>query len=84
MQFYTAGPPNGQLPVAGLQVADADPPIDECPPSLDEVRLDVAKMRGGEAPGIHNIGAELLKGDGEVMIRGLHGAFTAARQSGTI
>lgn len=43
-QLFKADPPCGQLPVAGLQVADPDPPIDESPTSLFEVREVVAKL----------------------------------------
>lgn len=82
-QLYMADPPNGQLPVAGLQMAEADPPIDEAPPSLDEVREAVARLRGGKAPGVCNISAELLKAGGEAMTRGLHAVLTAVWQSGT-
>lgn len=35
-----------QLPAVGLQVVNADPPIDENSPPLDEVREAVAKVRG--------------------------------------
>ncbi|XP_050735881.1 uncharacterized protein LOC127008208 [Eriocheir sinensis] len=83
-QLYMADPPRGQLPVTGLQVADADPPIDESPPSLGEVREAVAKLRGGKASGACNISAELLKAGGEAMIHGLHAVLTAIWQSGTI
>ena len=60
-QLYMADPPSGQLPTTGLQVADADPSIDESPPSLDEVREAVVKLRGGKAPGICNISVGMLK-----------------------
>ena len=83
-QLYMADPPSGQLPVAGLQMAEANPPIDEAPPSLDEVREAVARLRGGKAPGVCNISAELLKAGGEAMTRGLHAVLTAVWQSGTI
>ncbi|KAG0729173.1 Transposon TX1 uncharacterized protein [Chionoecetes opilio] len=67
-----------------IKAVDADPPIDETAPSLDEVREAVAKLRGGKAAGVCNISAELLKARGEAMTRGLHAVLTAVWQSGTI
>ncbi len=63
-------------------MADADPPIDENPPYPDEVRETIAKLRGGKAPGICNISAEMLKAGGEAMIHGLHAVVSAMWQSG--
>ena len=60
----------------GLQVMDADPPINEAAPSIDEVKEAVAKLRSGKAPGICNISAELLKARGKAMIRELHAVLT--------
>ncbi|KAG0712996.1 TBC1 domain family member 16 [Chionoecetes opilio] len=60
-QLFTVDPPTEQLHTTGLQAVDADPPIDETAPSLDEVREAVAKLRGGKAAGVCNISAELLK-----------------------
>lgn len=42
-------PPSGQLPLFGLQIAAADPPIDKSPPSLVEVREVIRKLKGGKA-----------------------------------
>ncbi|KAG0720355.1 Protein lin-10 [Chionoecetes opilio] len=83
-QLFTVDPPTEQLHTTGLQAVDADPPIDETAPSLDEVREAVAKLRGGKAAGVCNISAELLKAGGEAMIRGLHAVLTAVWQSSTI
>ncbi|KAG0730476.1 Transposon TX1 uncharacterized protein [Chionoecetes opilio] len=83
-QLFTVDPPTEQLHTTGLQAVDADPPIDESAPSLDEVREAVAKLKGGKAAGVCNISAELLKAGGEAMIHGLHAVLTAVRQSGTI
>ncbi|KAG0710766.1 hypothetical protein GWK47_022143 [Chionoecetes opilio] len=60
-QLFTVDPPTEQLHTTGLQAMDADPPIDETAPSLDEVREAVAKLKGGKAAGVCNISAELLK-----------------------
>ena len=35
-QLFTVDPANGQLQTAGLQMLDADPPIDETAPSIGE------------------------------------------------
>ncbi|KAG0713853.1 hypothetical protein GWK47_015271 [Chionoecetes opilio] len=66
-QLFTVDPPTEQLHTTGLQAVDADPPIDETAPSLDEVReAVVAKLKGGKAAGVCNISAELLKAGGAV------------------
>ena len=63
---------------------DVDLSIDEPAPSIDDVKESVAKLRGGKAVGICTISAELLKAEGEAMIRGLHAVLTAVWHSGTI
>ncbi|KAG0729261.1 Retrovirus-related Pol polyprotein from type-2 retrotransposable element R2DM [Chionoecetes opilio] len=83
-QLFTVDPPTEQLHTTGLQAVDADPPIDETAPSLDEVREAVAKLKGGKAAGVCNISSELLKAGGEAMIRGLHAVLTAVWQSGKV
>ena len=55
---------------------DADPPIDETAPSIDDVKEAVAKLKGGKTTGICNIRAELLKAWGEAVILGLHVVLT--------
>ncbi len=62
----------------------ADPPVDETPPSLAEVRESVNKMKCGKAAGICNVSTEMLKAGGEDMIRGLHAVLSAVWQPGTI
>lgn len=42
-QLYMADPRKRQLQTFGLQMLDADPPIDEAASSLDEVREAVAE-----------------------------------------
>ncbi|KAG0711378.1 hypothetical protein GWK47_020721 [Chionoecetes opilio] len=80
-QLFTVDPPIGQLHTTGLRAVDADPPIEETAPSLDEVREAVAKLTGGKAAGVCNISAELLKAGDEAMIRGLHAVLTVVWQS---
>ena len=45
-QLFTIDPPSGQLRTAELQMLDADPPINETAPSIDDVKQAVAKLRG--------------------------------------
>ena len=71
-QLFRVDPPSRQLQTAGLQMLNADPPIDETAPSIGDVKKAVAKLRSGKAAGICNISAELPKAGGEAMIRGLH------------
>ena len=63
---------------------DADPPIDETPPSIGGVSEGVAKFRGGKTASICNISAELFKAGDEVMVRGLHAVLIDEWHSGTI
>ena len=63
--------------VSIYMMVDADPPINEAAPSIDEVKEAVGKLRGGKAAGICNISAELLKAGSETMICGLHAVLTA-------
>ena len=37
-QLFTVDPPSGLLRTAGLQMLDADPPIDETAPSIGDVK----------------------------------------------
>merc|ERR1712035_27581 len=83
-QLYMAEPPSRPLSAAGVEIATADPPVDEAPPSLAEVREAVNKLKGRKAAGICNISAEMLKAGGEAMIHGLHAVLSAVWQSGTI
>ena len=68
-QLFKVNPLSRWLKATGLQVMDADPPINEAVPSIDEVKEAVAKLRGGKSAGICNICAELLKAEGEAIIR---------------
>ncbi len=44
-RLYVAEPPSRQLSLAGVQMLAADPPVDETPPSLSEVREAVNKLK---------------------------------------
>ncbi|KAG0728585.1 hypothetical protein GWK47_032183 [Chionoecetes opilio] len=76
-ELFTVDHPAEQLHTTGLREVDADPPIDETAPSLDEVRKAVAKLRGRKAAGVCYISAKLLKAGDEAMICGLHAVLTA-------
>lgn len=69
--------PSAKLQTAGLQALDANPPIDETAPSVDDVKEAVAKLRSERQLGVCKISAELLKVRYETMIHKLHGIFTA-------
>ena len=58
-QLFKVNPPRGRLQSTGSQVMDADPPINQAVPSIDEVKEAVARWRGGKAAAICNISAEL-------------------------
>lgn len=50
-----------------LQAVNADPPIDETPPTLDEVREAVSRPRFGKVSDVCNFSAELVKAGDEAM-----------------
>ena len=83
-QLFKVNIPSGQLQTTGLQLLDADPPINEATPSIDRVKEAVAKLKDGKAAGICNISVELLKAGGEAMIRELHAVLTVVWHSDTI
>lgn len=83
-QLYMTDPPSRQLPVAELQVAGADPPVDGSSPSLVEARKAVVNLRCAEAPGTCNISAKLLKARCDVLISGVFAVLIAIWQSGSI
>jgi len=83
-QLYRVDPPTSQLPLAGTQPLVADPPISEAPPSTEEVRRAVSRLKSGKAAGVCGIAVELLKVGGEAMICGLHAVLSAVWETGTI
>ncbi len=44
-----------------MEIAAANPPVDETPSSRPEVREAVNKLKGGKAAGVCNISPEMLK-----------------------
>lgn len=83
-QLYTAETPSGQLPLAGLQMATADPAIGKTPLSLADVKGAVRKLEDGETAWICNTSAEMLKGGSRATIHGLLTELSAAFRSGKI
>lgn len=83
-QLYMVDPPGEQLPITGLQIMGADIPIDETPPSVDEIREAVVRLMGGKVPGVCSINAKLLQTRGAVVTRRLHVVLAAVWQSGII
>lgn len=66
-----------------MRAVDEDPPIDESPPSLGEVREGVTRMKGGKAAGDCNITVERLSAEGEAVTRGLHAVLKTVWPTGT-
>lgn len=64
-------------------VVDADPPVDETSPSLDEVRETLARLNIGKVAGVWYTNGELLSA-GVAVILGLHADLTEVWQSGTV
>lgn len=70
-----ADPTSGRLRIDDLQALNSDPPIEEVPPSLDEVREVLTRLKGGKASDVCSINAELAKAGGEAVTRGLHAVW---------
>ena len=83
-RLLASGPPIRQLMSGGLTVLVADPPINVDPPSLEETRVAVGRLKGGKAAGICEIAGEMLKEGGPDAIRALHTVVAAVWQSGII
>ncbi len=52
-----AKPLSTLLFLAGTEIAAADPPVDETPPSLAEVRGAVSKLKGEKAANVSKVSA---------------------------
>lgn len=63
---------------------DAGPPSEGTPLALDEVRDDVARLRGEMARDVCKISADLLKAVGGTLLRGLLAVLIVIWQSTTI
>ena len=53
-QLFMVDPPSGQLQTAGLQTLDADPPIDETVPSIDDVKEALPNLQDGKATSVQS------------------------------
>ena len=76
-QLFKVNTLREKLQTTGLQVMNADLPINKAALFLDEVKEAMAKLRGEKAAGICNINAELLTAEGEAMLHGLHAVLIA-------
>lgn len=82
--LYTGDAPSGLLPLVFLQMAAADPPIDNIPCSLAEVKESVKKLKGGKAVWVCDISTGMLKVEGEAMVHRFHEVLSAVWQSGAL
>jgi hypothetical protein len=83
-ELYQIAPPSAELPVLGAAPLEATPPINCDPPSLAETRAAIKQLKGGRAPGVCGIQAELLKSGGEAALRSLHAVFHSVWNTGVI
>ncbi|KAG0716922.1 RNA 3'-terminal phosphate cyclase [Chionoecetes opilio] len=67
-QLFTVDPPIEQLHTTGLRAADADPPIDEASPSLDEVFRKIVSLFGVDFTLFLNKRGFYPKGQGEILM----------------
>lgn len=70
--------------MAGVWMADADPPSDDTTPAPAEVVDDVTRLKGGRTAGVHDVSGNLLNARSRALICGLHAVVSAIWQSGTI
>jgi Reverse transcriptase (RNA-dependent DNA polymerase) len=64
--------------------ASEDPDISTDPPSLEEVRCAIGKLKNGRAAGLDGISPELLKAAIEPMSQGLHALFLKIWKKGKV
>lgn len=83
-QLFAAAPPAAQLNTSTAVIQIADPPISVAPPTLEETRLAVNRLKGGKAVGVCGIAGEMLKAGGPDVISGLHSVLVAVWESGII
>ncbi|XP_069969587.1 uncharacterized protein [Penaeus vannamei] len=83
-QLYLANPTAVSLDVSVVAIPVPDPPIIEDSLTLTEAMEAISKPKGGKAPGLCDIYAELLKARDEPMARCLHTILAAIWQSGSI
>ena len=81
---YQADPPAVELDVSGVTIPIVDPPINCDPPSFVETQAAVNRLKGGKAPGICGIHAELLKAGGNAALMSLHAVLCPAWNTGII
>ena len=79
-----ANPPDRELPVGGATPLDADHPIDCDPPSLEEIRKAIDRLKNGKAPGVCGIHPEMLKAGGEATILWLRTLLCSIWSTGEI
>ena len=83
-QLFVAAPPATWMNTCGVVIPAADPPISIAPPSLEETRRAVDRLKGGKAVGVCGIAGEMLKAGGPDIISGLHSVLVAVWESGII
>ena len=76
--LYPADPPAVDLDVRGVTIPIADPPINCKPPLFVETQAMVNQWKGGKAPGICGIHAELLKAGGNAVLASMHAVLCSA------
>ena len=83
-RLYQPDQPAVELDVRGVTIPIADPPINCGPPSFVETQAVVNQLKGGKAPEIYGIHAELLKAGGNAVLVSLHAVLCSALNAGII
>ena len=83
--LHQADPPAVELDVRGVTIIPiADPPINSEPPLFVETQAAVNQLKGGKAPGICGIHADLLKAGGNAVLMLWHVVLCSLWSTGII
>ena len=83
-ELHGADPPSRGLPAEDTPPLVPDPPVSIDEPSLAETRKALGQLKGGKAPGVCGVYAEMLKAGGEAALRWLHTLICSVWSTGVI
>ena len=83
-ELFNVDPPSRTLPDEGAAAVVAEPPLCCDPPSLEETQRALDQLKGGKAPGVCGIHAEMLKAGGETTLKWLHALVCSVWSTGVV